>query len=203
MAPTNVEAAQLFLRRQDVTEKRLLRLVKSSDLKKVGLQEGIRMCEEEIVAVEKSKAVDKIDQLERLVRIEGALADDLEQLQLHFVDLQKQLHELRMSSLDAQSALQYHEAQSSPSSLTTAEEDNEMRPDPVKAEALALHIAKQVQDAAETPLPGVEAMSTAKDAEMALLAEHAGTTVPMVATTLPQCSYSHICSYIEATYRAY
>ena len=106
MASTDVEAAQLFLRRQDVTEKRLLRLVKSSDLKKVGLQEGIRMCEEEIVAVEKSKAVDKIDQLERLVRIEGALADDLEQLQLHSVDLQKQLHELRMSSLDAQSALQ-------------------------------------------------------------------------------------------------
>ena len=106
MASTDVEAAQLFLRRQDVAERRLQRLVKSSDLKKVGLQEGLRMCGEEIEAVEKSKAVDKIDQLERLVCIEGALADDLEQLQLHSVDLQKQLHELRMSSLDAQSALQ-------------------------------------------------------------------------------------------------
>ena len=31
--------------------------------------------------------MDKIDQLERLVHIEGALADDLEQLQLHSVDL--------------------------------------------------------------------------------------------------------------------
>ena len=105
-----VRRANMFVARRDVTEKRLQRLVKSSDLKKVGLQEGLRMCEEEIVAVEKSKAVDKIDQLERLVCIEGALADDLEQLQLHSVDLQKQLHELRMSSLDAQSALQNHEA---------------------------------------------------------------------------------------------
>ena len=66
MASADVEAAQLFLRRQDVAERRLQRLVKSSDLKKVGLQEGLRMCEEEIEAVEKSKAVDMTDQLERL-----------------------------------------------------------------------------------------------------------------------------------------
>ena len=70
MASTDVEAARLFLRRQDVTEKRLQRLVKSSDLKKVGLQKRLRMCEEEIVAVEKSKAVDMTDQLERLVGVE-------------------------------------------------------------------------------------------------------------------------------------
>ena len=84
MASTDVEAAQLFLRQQDVAERRLQRLVKSSDLKKVGLHEGLRMCGEEIEAVEKSKAVDMTDQLERLAGVEDALTEDLEQLQLHF-----------------------------------------------------------------------------------------------------------------------
>ena len=85
--------------------------------------------------------------------------------------MQKQLHALRLSSINAQTVLQNHEAQSSPSSLTTSEEDKELRPDPVKAEALALQIAEQVQNAAKTPLPGGEAVFTAEDAEMALLAE--------------------------------
>ena len=169
MASTDVEAAQLFLRRQDVAERRLQRLVKSSDLKKVGLQEGLRMCGEEIEAVEKSKAVDMTDQLERLAGVEDALAEDLEQLQLHSADLQKKLHALRLSTINAQTVLQNHEAQSSTSSLTTTEEDKELRLGPVKAEALALQIAEQVQNAAKTPLPGGEAVFTAEDAEMALL----------------------------------
>ena len=106
MASTDVEAAQLFLLRHDVVERRLQRLVKSSDLKKVGVQEGLQMCREEIEAVEKSKAVDMTDQLERLAGVEDALAEDLEQLQLHSADLQKQWHALRLSTINAQPVLQ-------------------------------------------------------------------------------------------------
>jgi len=129
MASADVEAAQLFLRQQDVKERRLQRLIKSADLKTVGLQDGLRMREEEIIAVEKSEAADKTEQLERLAGITDALTEDLEPLQLHSADLQRQLHELRMASLSAQQVLQHHEAQSSPSSLTTTGEDNELRPD--------------------------------------------------------------------------
>ena len=48
MASADVEAAQLFLRQQDVKERRLQRLIKSADLKMVGLQDGLRMREEEM-----------------------------------------------------------------------------------------------------------------------------------------------------------
>ena len=171
MASADVEAAQLFLRQQDVKERRLQRLVKSADLKMVGLQTGLRMRDEEIIAVEKSEAADKTEQLERLAVLQDALTIDLEPLQLHSADLQMQLHELRMASLSAQRVLQHHEAQSSPSSLTTTGEGNELRPDLVTAETLASQITKQVQSAAETPLPGAEAVLAAEDAEMALLAE--------------------------------
>jgi len=171
MASVDVEAAQLFLRQQDVKERRLQRLVKSADLKMVGLQAGLRMREEEIIAVEKSEAADKTEQLERLAGITDALTEDLEPLQLHSADLQRQLHELRMASLSAHQVLQHHEAQSSPSSLTTTGEGNELRPDPVTAETLASQITEQVQNAAETPLPGAEAVPSTDDAVMALLAE--------------------------------
>ena len=171
MASANVEAAQLFLRQQDVKERRLQRLIKSADLKMVGLQDGLRMREEEIIAVEKSEAADKIEQLERLAGLQDALTIDLEPLQLHSADLQMQLHELRMASLSSQHVLQHHEAQSSPSSLTTTGEGNELRPDPVTAETLASQITEQVQNAAETPLPGAEAVPSTDDAVMALLAE--------------------------------
>ena len=119
MASADVEAAQLFLRQQDVKERQLQRLIKSADMKMVGLQDGLRMREEEIIAVEKSEAADKTEQLERLAGLQDALTIDLEPLQLHSADLQMQLHELRMASLSAQHVLQHHEAQSSPSSLTT------------------------------------------------------------------------------------
>jgi len=88
MASADVEAAQLFLRQQDVKERRLQRLIKSADLKMVGLQDGLRMREEEIIAVEKSEAADKTEQLERLAGIQDALTVDLEPLQLHSADLQ-------------------------------------------------------------------------------------------------------------------
>ena len=101
MASADVEAAQLFLRQQDVKERRLQRLIKSADLKMVGLQDGLRMREEEIIAVEKSEAADKTEQLERLAGIQDALTIDLEPLQLHSADLQRQLHELHMASLSA------------------------------------------------------------------------------------------------------
>ena len=113
MASADVEAAQLFLRQQDVKERRLQRLIKSADLKMVGLQDGLRMREEEIIAVEKSEAADKTEQLERLAGITDALTEDLEPLQLHSADLQRQLHELHMATLSAQQELQHHEAQSS------------------------------------------------------------------------------------------
>ena len=115
MASADVEAAQLFLRQQAVKERRLQRLFKSADTKMVGLREGLQMREEEIVAVEKSEAVDKTEQLERLAAIQDALTEDLEPLQLHSADLQRQLHELCMASLSAQQVLQHHEVQSSPS----------------------------------------------------------------------------------------
>ena len=96
MASTEVEAARLLLRRQDVAERRLQRLTKSADLNKARLQEELQMCGEEIDAVEKSKAVDMIEQLERLAAVEGALTDDVEKLQLHSADLQRQMHDIRL-----------------------------------------------------------------------------------------------------------
>ena len=47
-------------------------------MKKVRLQEELRMCGEEFDVVEKSKAVDMIEQLERLASVEEALADEVE-----------------------------------------------------------------------------------------------------------------------------
>ena len=76
MASADVEAAQLFLRQQVVKERRLQRLFKSADMKMVGLREGLRMREEEIIAVEKSEAADKTEQLERLAGIQDALTGD-------------------------------------------------------------------------------------------------------------------------------
>ena len=90
MASADVEAAQLFLRQQAVKERRLQRLFKSADTKMVGLREGLRMREEEIIAVEKSEAADKTEQLERLAGLQDALTIDLEPLQLHSADLQMQ-----------------------------------------------------------------------------------------------------------------
>ena len=71
--------------------------------------------------------MDTIDQLERLIANEKALTEETEKLQLQIADLQKQQHAMQLEIIATTTALQTTEAESTPISLTMADEDDELR----------------------------------------------------------------------------